>query len=76
MLAAEFLVNYSYSSVFVAAYHRDPEKFWSWDVPYNVIIKLVFLALIFAKGRRANIAVLIVAIILFFVPYWSHRAGG
>jgi len=76
MLAAEFLVNFSYSDVLIAQIHRNPERFWYWDVPYNVAIKLVFLALIFAKGRRANIAVLTVAILLFLIPYWSHRAIG
>lgn len=76
MLAAEFLVNYSYSGVLIAQFHRNPERFWYWDVPYNVVIKLVFLAVIFAKGRRANITVLTAAILLFLIPYWSHRAIG
>jgi hypothetical protein len=74
MLAAEFLVNYSYGDL-IAQYYRQPERFWTWDLPYNVAIKLVFLALIFVKGRRANIAILAVAILLYLVPYWSHRAA-
>ena len=76
MLAAEFTVNYSYSSVFTTDYYNDPHRFWYWDIPYNVAIKLVLLTLIFAKGRRANIAALSIAIILYFVPYWSRNATG
>ncbi len=72
MLAAEFIVNYTFRSIFIGSYQHDPEKFWHWDVPYNIAIKLAFVALIFVKGRRANIAVLIALILLFLVPYWHH----
>ena len=74
MLAAEFAVNWSYRSVLVDIYEHDPEKFWHWTLPYNIAIKLAFLALIFVRGKRANIAVLVAMILIFFLPYW-HRAG-
>jgi hypothetical protein len=72
MLAAEFVVNYSYRSVMLDTYQHNPARFWDWLVPYNVAIKLGFIALIFVKGRRANIAALVVMILLFAIPYWHH----
>ena len=72
MLAAEFLVNFSYRSVLIAAFHNDPDMFWGWSVPYNLAIKAMFLTLIFIKGRRGNIVALVAAILLFLLPYWHH----
>lgn len=72
LLTAEFLVNYTYRGVLIAALHDNPDKFWHWLVPYNLAIKLAFLFLIFAKGRAANIAALAALNLLFLVPYWFH----
>jgi hypothetical protein len=72
MLAAEFVVNYTYRGVLLDALHNDPDKFWHWLIPYNLLIKAAFLALIFAKGRPANIAALVAINLLFLVPYWTH----
>jgi hypothetical protein len=70
MLVAEFLVNFTYRGVLLQELHSNPDKFWHWSVPYNVAIKLAFVALIFVKGRRSNIAALIVLNLLFLAPYW------
>lgn len=40
LLAAEFLVNYTYLP---GIYRSDPHKFWTWSVPYNIAIKLASL---------------------------------
>lgn len=72
LLAAEFLVNYTYRGVMIDAYQNHPQSFWHWYVPYNIAIKLAFLLLLFVRGRRANIAALAAIVLLFFVPYW-HR---
>ena len=72
MLAAEFIVNYTYRSVLLETFHSHPQKCWEWTVPYNLGIKLGFMALILVKGRRANIIGLCVMILLFLVPYWHH----
>jgi hypothetical protein len=72
MLAAEFVVNYSYRSVLLETFHDHPQKFWEWELPYNLVIKLGFVVLILVKGRRANIVGLVGMILLFLVPYW-HR---
>jgi hypothetical protein len=73
MLAAEFVVNYSYRSVLLDNLHNHPQAFWEWQLPYNLAIKFGFLWLLFVKGRRANIIGLCAMILLFFIPYW-HRA--
>ena len=72
MLAAEFVVNYSYRSIFLDDLQNHPDRFWEWRVPYNIAIKVGFLWLIFVKGRWATIIGLCALILLFFIPYW-HR---
>jgi len=72
MLTAEFVVNYSYRNVLLDTLRNNSHTFWEWMVPYNVAIKLGFVALILVKGRRANIAGLIGMVLLFFLPYWHH----
>jgi hypothetical protein len=72
MLTNEFLVNFTFRNIWIDAYLHNPARLWGWLLPYNVAIKLVFVALIFVKGRRANIAVLVALILLFLVPYWYH----
>jgi hypothetical protein len=42
-------------------------------VPYNVAIKLAFLVFILVRGRKANVAALVVMILVFLLPY-RHRA--
>lgn len=66
------LADRTYRSVLFETLRNHPHEFWSWQVPYNMAIKLGFLRLIFAKGRRANVFGLSVMILLFVVPYW-HR---
>jgi len=73
LLAAEFGVNYTYWPHIQAEAARDPAE-WDLFIPYNIAIKLAFLALIFVRGKRLNIAVLAALILIFFLPYW-HRAA-
>lgn len=70
LLAAEFVVNWSFRGVFIGDWQNDPTRFWHHDVLYNVLIKLAFVALFFAKGRRANIATLVGLNAIFVVLYW------
>jgi len=72
MLAAEFLVNYTYRNVLLDNLHDHPQTFWEWQLPYNLAIKVGFLWLIFVKGRAANIVGLAAMVLLFFIPYWHH----
>jgi hypothetical protein len=72
MLANEFLVNYTFRNIWIDSYQHNPPELWHWLLPYNIAIKLAFIALIFVRGRVANIAVLIGLILLFLLPYWHH----
>lgn len=58
---------------FDAQVHR-PGYFWGYLVPYNVLIKAVFLALFLVRGRRATMALLLAQIVIFTVPYWEQGA--
>ncbi len=70
MLAAEFVVNWSFRNVFIADWQTNPAQVWQHDVVYNVLIKLAFVALFFARGQRANIAALLALNAIFVVLYW------
>jgi hypothetical protein len=72
MLAAEFVVNYTFRGVFIGDWEHNRPYFWQHDVLFNVAIKLAFVALFFAKGRRANIAALLALDALFVMIYWVH----
>jgi len=72
LLAAELLVTYTFHSTVADELRLRPAVFWLWFLPYNLSIKGSYLALLLVRGRRANIALLIVLILLFMVPYWVH----
>jgi len=74
LLAGEFAVNYTYWPHIQVEAARDSALLWDWFIPYNVGIKLVFIALIFVRGKRLNIAALAALILIFLLPYW-HRAA-
>ncbi len=74
LLAAEFTVNYTYWPHIQAEAAGNPAILWRWFIPYNIAIKFAFLALIFVRGKRLNIAALAALILIFLLPYW-HRAA-
>jgi hypothetical protein len=74
LLANEFVVNYTYWPHIEAVTAHDPAQLWHWFIPYNVAIKLAFLAFIFVRGKRLNIMALAALILIFLLPYW-HRAA-
>jgi hypothetical protein len=57
--------------VFTTDLAERPAVFWLWRLPYNLSIKVAFIALLVAHGRRANIALLVLLILLFTIPYWE-----
>ena len=71
LLAAEFLVNFTFRHVFGAELQHRPAVFWLWNLPYNLSIKAAFIALLVVRGRRANVALLVLLILLFTIPYWE-----
>jgi hypothetical protein len=74
LFAAELVDFYSNRAFLTDRYYRNPAAFWDWNVPYNIVIKGVFLALFLVRGRRATIALLVAQILIFIVPYWQWGA--
>jgi hypothetical protein len=72
MPASEFQVNFTFRNIWIESSLHNPTKFWGWLPPYNIAIKLAFVALNFLKDRRADIAALATMILLFLAPYWHH----
>ena len=76
LLAAEFLVNFTFRDVFVGSYRSRPAVFWLYELPYNLAIKAALVSLMLVRGKRANIAILVILLALFLVPYWVEGAVG
>jgi hypothetical protein len=74
LFAAELVDTWANRSWFVDKYLHHPDVFWGYLVPYNIVIKGVFLALFLLRGRRATIALLAAQLLVFMVPYWQAGA--
>jgi hypothetical protein len=74
LLGAELLVTFTFLNVVHAELNSRPAIFWLWFLPYNLSIKLSYVALFIVRSRRANIFFLALLILLFLVPYWVHGA--
>lgn len=74
LFAAEIVDTVANLDFFTDAYVHRPGFFWGWQLPYNAAIKGCFLALFLVRGRKITIALLIVQILLFMVPYWHQGA--
>ena len=74
LFLAECLVNLTFLPVYAANLHSEAAVFWLWNLPENLAITGALVALLIVRGRRANIALLGLLIILFLVPYWEHGA--
>lgn len=70
LFAAELVDVLANRNYFVDSYLHRPGVFWGYLVPYNIVIKGVFLALFLVRGRRATIALLFTQLVVFIVPYW------
>jgi hypothetical protein len=74
LLAAELLVTFTFRTIIVEMIQNKPAVFWLWFLPYNLAIKGSYVALLFVRSRRANVAVLASLILLFMIPYWENNA--
>ena len=72
LIAAEAVDHAANISWYFDQHAHHPAHFWGWIIPYHIAIDGCFLALFFARGRRANIALLSALILLFLVPYWHQ----
>jgi hypothetical protein len=74
LLAAEVLVTFTFRGIILDMIQNKPAIFWLWFLPYNVAIKGSYVALLFVRGRTANVILLAVLILLFMIPYWENNA--
>jgi hypothetical protein len=72
LLAGEMLIHVTYLHVFEDRIVHHPAVFWFWTIPYNVAIEATMIALLFVRSRRANIALLVLLLLLIAVPYWDE----
>ena len=75
LFAAELCDVWMNLPFFREALAQHPDYFWGWLLPFNVLFKLVFLALLLTRGRRITITLLAVQIVLLLAPYWHSRDG-
>jgi hypothetical protein len=73
LVAAVVLNNISYFHVYEEDLETQPAVFWSWDLPYNLAIAAAFIALLFVRSRRGNLALLAATILLLAIPYWQTQ---
>ena len=73
LIAAELFVTIMHLPIFEERLRTEAMVFWLFNVPLNLAIFGTFAAMLFAKSRRANIAAIIVQIVIFTIPYWSYR---
>ena len=75
MLWAAFLLEtLAIGPVLLQQRRVDPSMFWGWLVPFFIAVNGSFVALFLVRGRRANIALLVVSIFLAIAPYWHEDA--
>jgi uncharacterized membrane protein len=72
LLAVEMLIHVTYLPIFEERIAHQPEVFWLWTVPFNLAIEASMVALLFVRSKRANIALLVVLLLLLLVPYWDQ----
>lgn len=72
LLAVEMLIHVTYWPIFELRIAQQPELFWLWTVPYNLAIEASMVALMFVRSRRANVALLVLLLLLIVVPYWGQ----
>ena len=74
LLLSELMVTYTYLPQLTETARAKPVVFWVYIVPLNLAMPLILLALMFVRGRRTNITLLILTIALYLMPYWSRNA--
>ncbi|HEV7137640.1 MAG TPA: hypothetical protein VGN43_13470 [Steroidobacteraceae bacterium] len=72
LLAGEMLIHVTYLPIFEDRIVNQPELFWMWTVPYNLVIEATMVAIMVLRSRRANIILLAVLLLLIMIPYWDQ----
>ena len=74
LFAAEWLITYTLLPAMAERIEKDPAFLWYWLLPYNLLTKGTYIALLLARRRNLIIALEIALLFLFLVPYWSAGA--
>ena len=74
LLIGELLIGYTYRATYLENFVHHPVVFWLWTVPYKLAIIGCWVALWVVRSRRANIALLVVLLLLFAVGYWQYMS--
>lgn len=74
LLAAEFVVKLTLLPKDAQLWQSDRAAFWIWSVGSTVAIMGLLLALLLARGRRLNLVVLVLLVLVYLVPYWQTLA--
>lgn len=75
MLAcAEVVVSFTFADAYVRDFRQRPAVFWLFHVPFKAILLGLYLAIGLVPGRRANLVLLALLIMVLTLPYWTHGA--
>lgn len=74
LFAAELLVNFTFLPLMIEGYRTGSPAFFYFYLPFHVVQKAAYVAALFAKGKRANIAGLAVLILILLFNYWDNGA--
>jgi hypothetical protein len=71
LFVAELVVTVTYADIMAFLLANRPAEFWLWMLPFKFVILGAFAAIYLARSRRANLAALAVALLMFTLPYWQ-----
>lgn len=74
LFAAELLVTFTFLPEMLEGYRQRQPSFFLFYLPFNVVLKASYVGAFLARGRRANIAWLIVLTGLLIFNYWENGA--
>ena len=74
LLAAELLIGLTFLGQYAINIEDKPAIFWLWQLPYKLALLAGWVGLILVTGRRANLIVIGLLILLFTIPYWTNGA--
>jgi hypothetical protein len=73
LVLAELAITYTYRDFYVDVYVHRRAVFWIWSVPYKLAIFAFFAGVAFARSLRANIAFLLLGLMLLLIPYAKYQ---
>ncbi len=74
--ACELLATYMVWPVIVVGFYDAPAATFLYYLPFNLLIKGSYFGVFFARSRRANLAWLMILILMLLIQYWENGAIG